>query len=342
MWDIWKENSTYTCFYYNPTYTYQHRMYYNQFFNQCEKNTLTRNMYSSGWAADLENVVYPLMQSMDRGQPYALLNPSGCWHYAANKEGCSQPTCPNMDMSCYFLKFGTCPPVEARVVHEWDVVITRQHKKVESSVYFYVMRQQQWVRQAVYNEVQKHAKHIPLAECSVVHVRRGDIVLHQQYSRKYYPISDYVNLLPTNRRNHIFLLTDDANAISEAQEFYPTIKWYYFDRKRHKGAEGGWESQIPSKDPKQEVLTILATFQLVQRCDTFVHSDSGFAKDIRRHMQKAHPRTLKVYRVDAEDKETRSRRHNDSDAMLTGLLNERRRRGQGTGTTMNSGQVSKA
>jgi hypothetical protein len=328
MWDISKENSTHTCFYYDRTYTYQKKIYLNQFQTKCENNTETRYMWSSGWAADFGNVVFPLMQNMDRGRPYALFNPSSCWHYAADKNDCSQPTCPSKDMSCYFLNFTACPHVEPEVVSQWDIVTTEKHDRMTSRVYFYVIRQRQWVRQAVYNEVQKHVDHIPFGTCAVMHVRRGDVVLHDEYARKYFPISDYMDLLPKSRKQDIFLLTDDANAISEAKEFYPNTTWYYFDRKRHKGAEGGWESQIPSKDPKQEVLTILATFQLVQRCDTFVHSDSGFAKDIGMHMRKSkHKKALNILRVDENIKEILSIKHNNSHAELAKLLNERRRQG---------------
>jgi hypothetical protein len=66
--------------------------------------------------------------------------------------------------------------------------------------------------------------------CSFVHVRRANFVLHGSQARTYFPISDYVNLLPS-RTDTVLLLTDDANAIAEALEFHPDISCVYFDSK---------------------------------------------------------------------------------------------------------------
>jgi hypothetical protein len=99
--------------------------------------------------------------------------------------------------------------------------------------------------------------------CSVIHVRRADVVLHKRDSRKYFPISEYLKRLPNEHKkpgSTILLLMDDANAIEEAHEFYPQINWKYLNRTRHRGTEGGWENQTPSKSPKMEVIVILATF----------------------------------------------------------------------------------
>jgi len=75
----------------------------------------------------------------------------------------------------------------------------------------------------------------------------------------------------------ILLLTDDQNAIEEALTQYPKYHWVYMNRSRHRGAEGGFENHIPSDDPKQEVVVLLSTLQLVQHCDTLVHGKSGFS-----------------------------------------------------------------
>ena len=73
-----------------------------------------------------------------------------------------------------------------------------------------------------------------------MHVRRSDVVLHESSSRRYYPVADYVKQIPEeslHSSNHfIFLLTDDANAIGEAHEFFPDLKWKYFNRTRHRGS----------------------------------------------------------------------------------------------------------
>ena len=53
---------------------------------------------------------------------------------------------------------------------------------------------------------------------------------------------------------------------------------------RHRGAEGGWENQIPSNDPKSEVVIILSILDLVGKCERLVYSTSGFADELSRAM----------------------------------------------------------
>eukprot|EP00978_Attheya_sp_CCMP212_P049412 scaffold661471_cov63-Attheya_sp.AAC.2 len=87
-----------------------------------------------------------------------------------------------------------------------------------------------------------------------------------------------------NRTKNILLLTDDQNAISEAVSQHPDYNWIYFNRPRYRGTEGGWENQIPSDDPKHEVLRILHTLQLVRQCKLLIYSWNNFAHYIRKDM----------------------------------------------------------
>ena len=59
-----------------------------------------------------------------------------------------------------------------------------------------------------------------------MHVWRANVILYYKDLQKYHPISDYMAKLPQERRQNIFLLTDDANAIDEAIEFYPNVNWF--------------------------------------------------------------------------------------------------------------------
>lgn len=151
-------------------------------------------------------------------------------------------------------------------------------------LYNYTTRTRQWLRKSIHEQYSLMDANIT-APCTVVHVRRSDVVLHVKRSRQYFALSTYVDHVPANRKNEtIFLLTDDANAIDEAHEFYPDLKWTYLNRKRWRGTEGGWENQTPSRSPKLEIAIIMATLRLVQRCDTIVHSASEFATTLRRFM----------------------------------------------------------
>jgi hypothetical protein len=139
-----------------------------------------------------------------------------------------------------------------------------------------------------------------------MHVRRTDVVLHQEYSRKYREVKEYVNALENGTKN-ILLLTDDQNAIEEAQTLFPSYNWMFVDRQRHQGAEGGWENQIPSDDPKLEVIILLTIFRLVRMCSSFIHGHSNFAFLLEEEMKDAHKGTeLHLVNLDENDPDFRS------------------------------------
>ena len=110
------------------------------------------------------------------------------------------------------------------------------------AAYSYIMRKQLWLRRSIFEFIQsfKEAKGDLGSNCTVIHVRRSDVVLHTASSREYIPLAEYVKKLPKERLEEpIFLLTDDSGAIDEAHEFFPDLAWKYFDRPRHNGSSGG-------------------------------------------------------------------------------------------------------
>eukprot|EP00539_Tryblionella_compressa_P001774 CAMPEP_0178734522 /NCGR_PEP_ID=MMETSP0744-20121128/1388_1 /TAXON_ID=913974 /ORGANISM="Nitzschia punctata, Strain CCMP561" /LENGTH=109 /DNA_ID=CAMNT_0020386807 /DNA_START=58 /DNA_END=387 /DNA_ORIENTATION=- len=95
---------------------------------------------------------------------------------------------------------------------------------------------------------------------AVFHVRRADVTLHGSAMRRYHAIEEYVNasgLTSHQQKPNVFLLTDDQNAIDEAEVLFPDINWIYLDRKRHKGSSGGWENQIPSDSVRKYAIPTL-------------------------------------------------------------------------------------
>ena len=188
---------------------------------------------------------------------------------------------------------------------------------------------QQWLRKAVYEQY-KNMDPLDAGPCTVMHVRRSDVVLHTQSARKYFPVSAYVRRLPKNRKNKtIFLLTDDANAIDEAHEFFPDLRWRYLNRTRWRGTEGGWENQTPSRSPKLELVVILATLRLVGRCDALVHSSSSFSKMLERAMRWGQGKNVTTIQIDRglKDRQKYSLNntisHNELNETLHGLRGER-------------------
>jgi len=335
-WEVAEENEHFTCFRKNANQSQSavvwRRIYQNQFRN--DKNdcssTYTRHMWSSGFGTDMENVVLGMQVAMlEKHAPLTMtLIDKPWWHYSANKNDGSNATCLAKDMSCYFLPLTDCKP-NARQADKNPITLIRKYNKDFMLVYNYVTRPQQWLRKEIYDMVRpmemKLTTNSNNARCTVVHVRRADVVLHGSQARKYFSMADYVKLLPSTKQQEkhtVLLLTDDANAIDEALEFHSDVaNWVYFDRPRHRGTAGGWEEQVPSRDPKKEVITILATLKLVQRCETLISSRSKFADALSRAMG---PNTTKL-QVDSEMSGNVLDANNSASAeQLATLLEEKR------------------
>ncbi|GFH44127.1 hypothetical protein CTEN210_00601 [Chaetoceros tenuissimus] len=151
-------------------------------------------------------------------------------------------------------------------------------KELGRDAYPFMTRKQLWLQRAVfdYKQAFKAANNITSnSDCTVIHVRRADVVLDPTSPRKYFPVSDYV------------------------KQFFPDLNWKYLDRPRHKGSSGGWENQTPSRNPALEVIILLATYELAQECSAIVWGASGFADLILNQMQMANSRNkVESYRVE--------------------------------------------
>jgi hypothetical protein len=298
QWEVSNQNDTHFCFQLmkNQTKVDQIlKLYSIQFLSDCS-NTTTRNttgvykeMVSSGWASDWSDVMDGLEFAFNTLRPFSVFK-RGQWHYAFDIQH-DVSACERKDPFCYFLNITSC--------HNKDELELRRNKITPYRVshdetrfnwlYEYATRPQQWLRREVYEFIRD--KSVKLIEpCTVIHVRRADVVLHGRQSRRYHEIQEYIdaveNVTQVNHTN-IFLLTDDQNAIDEAKAIYPNKHWMYLDRPRYRGAEGGFEKQIPSKNPKFEVIVLLSTLEMIQKCSTFVHSTSSFASLMKNHMEAA-------------------------------------------------------
>ena len=237
-----------------------------QFHGDCT-NVTTKNMWSSGWGADFGNVLDGLVYALQTKKPFQVLDRKW-WHYAALKKDGSNPTCPLRNMYCYFLNMTNCAP---NPQHVQNGFLTRhgehQHDGKNSFLLDYAWRQQMWLRRRVYELTRSVNITTP---CTVIHVRRGDVVLSKATSRRYYAISEYINAT-NNIEKNILLLTDDVDAIEEAQVEFPKFNWMFINRTRNRGSEGGWENQLPSQDPTLEVVVLSGH---LQACKTVLFVDS--------------------------------------------------------------------
>lgn len=288
-WSVSKENETHQCFSQmeDPEKAEFFRTLYDIQWNGNCSNVFTKVMWSAGWGADLRNVIDGLQEAVKTGQPMQMFTQQP-WHYAHAAP--DRSTCATKDYRCYFLDLGKCTPNQQSYASSLLNQKLLLDKNPGSWYYEYATRPKTWLRHKVLRFSSKINITTP---CTVVHVRRADIVLHKNRIRRYHEIDDYVKRLNNDTKN-IFLLTDDANAISEALYKFPEYNWMYIDRPRHKGAEGGFENQIPSKNPKFEVIVLLSIFQLVKKCATLIHTKSGFALLLRREMAQEGLRTINI------------------------------------------------
>ena len=304
------------------------KIHHIQFHSDCRHGVTVRRMWNSGWEADISNVVDGIYEAMKTNIPLQMTvlgsRRGEWWHYAAMKETGKNATCPQKDISCYFLPLSRCRANS-------EVTITGLINDIPKSrwVFDFVIRSQQWLRKRVYDFLKAKGPKI-VGQCAVIHVRRADVILHGVTSRKYYPISDYINKLPRRRRqkgSNVVLLTDDANAVDEAFEFFPELKWHFLDRPRHRGSEGGWENQIPSNNPAFEVVVIKAIFRMVRPCNVLVHGQGGFSNAILGAMMM---NQKKILRLRVEGNNTNGADiYNDTNSMskeyLENFLNDRRK-----------------
>jgi hypothetical protein len=260
------------------------QLYDIQFRGDCNQ-VRTKRMWSNGYGADMANVMDGLIKAMETKQPMQMSDKS--WHYASKKDG-SMAVCPDKNMKCYFLPLSRCHPDPSKQF-QGDFYSGRQPPfRIQQNRWYleYATRPQTWLRKAVY-DFSKTSIHLSDDHpCTVMHVRRADVVLHDRFSRRYMAIEEYMNATDKITEN-IFLLTDDDNAIKEARAKYPDHNWVVIDRPRFKGKEGGWENQIPSDDPKLEVIVILSIFRTVGKCIGFVHGRSNLSDYIAGVMMNA-------------------------------------------------------
>ena len=152
----------------------------------------------------------------------------------------------------------------------------------------YETRIQAWLRKEVYDFFNTRIQ--MQTPCTVIHARRSDIKGHGL--RKYHDIKEYVDNMEKvdkeKMHKNILLLSDDQNAIEEAQRDFPNKNWMFFNRTRFRGTEGGWENHFPTGDPKTEVVTLLSTFKAVKYCDSFSRQEGNFADLLLSHMEYAH------------------------------------------------------
>ena len=319
-WIVTSKNDDKFCVGVQPTYNSPiirniMLFYASQFLSSC-KLVHTRYQWSSGWSADFWNINLGLIHALyyrvpciitlcEPDNPNIGLERTHPWHYTAkNKKDHGQANqsslvCEAGDTTCYVLPYHGCGPID-ELKNDSSVKLLQDVEdkggdgsaitdEVGWSAYLFITRKQLWIRRAVFDykeNFKRESNWSEKSDCTVMHVRRSDV----GGDRYYYPVAYYVEMIPEKKLNdpnhYVFLLTDDSGAIQEAHEFFPHVKWKYFDRPRHNGSSGGFENQTPSGDPAVEVIVLLTIFDLVQDCSTLVQGPSGFTEYVYQHVSK--------------------------------------------------------
>jgi hypothetical protein len=131
------------------------------------------------------------------------------WNYAANKHDGSIKTCPTADTDCYFLPHHNCGTHE-EIYTRWTGIERIDSLSIPPGsgmgegekamiAYQFMTRKQLWLHRTVYDFKKEFRSHAgPESDCTVIHVRRGNVILDST-TRRYFPVKSYVDLIPEDK-----------------------------------------------------------------------------------------------------------------------------------------------
>ncbi|KAL7561193.1 hypothetical protein ACA910_004119 [Epithemia clementina (nom. ined.)] len=284
-WELGEQNMTHTCFIKiadKKRVQFLHELRKLQFNSDCLQ-VWQRSQISSGYAAALSSVARAFYASYMHGKPfqYNRHKVNATWNFAS-KTTSHWAYCPARDMSCYYLPLGSCEPVVGLENGERG-----EKPQIKLDRYrwlrWFSFRPRHQLRYKLALFMNEHHPPNFRTPCSAIHVRRTDIAYGK--NRRYLAVQEYLDAGKIRQGETVVVLTDDASTIDEIMEYHKSqYNWVYLERPRFRGAEGGHERHIPSKDPTFEVLSIMAELTLASHCKKLVHGKSGFATTISEAM----------------------------------------------------------
>ncbi|CAB9502604.1 expressed unknown protein [Seminavis robusta] len=234
------------------------------------------------WAAHNQRRPFQMTKHWDGARWLFSTNLTDRWNY-----------CPSMDMNCYFLPLSSCSPVVGRDdVYSKSATNTASEKQRYQWTRQYVTRPRHRLRKQLRQVLKEHLHGLsPLSlqnNCTVIHVRRGDVGYPRHPFRRYAAVQEYLDIGNVTEGSTVVLLTDDETTIHEVQKYHDkNYQWVYLDRPRNNGIQGGMDGHIPSGDEGYEILMIMAEVKLASQCHTLVHGKSGFVATIKDEMDAA-------------------------------------------------------
>mmetsp|Transcript_32219 Transcript_32219/g.32845 ORF Transcript_32219/g.32845 Transcript_32219/m.32845 type:complete len:466 (-) Transcript_32219:29-1426(-) len=295
--------------------------------------TLLKTITASGLAADTFHIWSALGAAFNATVPFQAaptrlgqrVTPP-IWDFTLGWSYTFQ-ACPSNFLDCFFLPHSPCPSIDIDITNPprsvrvdasrlsesniesmpsgykeavgYDIdqptfsIGTLDDEPATQTLYSYIFRPNYRVRRHVQQRVEMFDMgNEPYA---VMHVRRGDILLHGGYGRAYLSILTYVRvgrpMMDALGVRTILLLTDSQTAIEEALrcetehgDVCRGLKWKFVEKRRWRAAEGGWENPFPSGNATQEFLEIQHELTLVQHGAMMVMGESGYGYLISRYM----------------------------------------------------------
>lgn len=262
----------------------------------CDSQLLQTPQISSGYAAALMSIARAGYASYLRRQPFQRTRAHSKfrWNFATN-DTTHWAYCPSQDMECIFLPVSSCPTsIGVNTAPRGTKPTSGVEKRQFDWWRHYAFRPRHSIRHRLVMYLQAHGIDVELqqqqqlsqdtSKCTAIHVRRGDIAYGK--GRRYAAVDEYLDAAHVSLGSRIVLLTDDVSAVEEVEQFWKDqYEWIYLQRPRVRGSELGFEGFVPSHDPVQEIVAILAELQLAAPCDKLVHGKSGFVAVILEAMQ---------------------------------------------------------
>ena len=263
-----------------------------------------RGITGSGWGADTWHILQAFQKCLGIFEPLQaaplkledritppLWGGTIGWQYTYNG-------CESNFLDCYFLDHSPCPRINLDVSYNpgvanvdanrfepnrsadaspewWDRVMGTPTAAIpthmiqnlyglpaEQVVYTYFFRPKYEIRRIIHERMQRFRL---INECAIMHVRRGDIIMHTGkiaadilnstkvflgQARGYVKIHTYVKagraLMDAFGVQHVFLVTDSQGAVDEAMacarehpDICRDLTFRFLEKKRWVGAEGG-------------------------------------------------------------------------------------------------------
>ena len=271
------DNATHTCFQRirdSSRSDFLQSLHARQWKTSCEQTVQTLQI-SSGYAAALSSVARSMYATYKSGKALQITKAHelATWNFATRNHS-HWAYCATEDLNCYFLPLSPCPPTLGRSDAARGAKPSRKSEQQEFEwLRLFAFRPKHIVRERLQQYRDPQFAHV--SPCTAIHVRRGDIAFGK--GRRYAAVSEYLEAGHVAKGSTVVLLTDDETTIDEVEQHHAQdYHWVYFSRARFRGSEGGFEGFIPSQDPAEEVLAILAESELAAQCNVLVHGKSGF------------------------------------------------------------------